>query len=193
MIGPVLFVMIPKKLFITTIVISIAGHLALLAMMGFTESTRYIGSSRIFKVHLEKQPDDLEKKTEIVKEKNPVPPPEETRENTVYEAEDTVDLDSTETRYHPYLVKIKSRIEIEWSYPRKASTRRENGTTVVKFSITEEGFLAGTDIISSSGYELLDAESIHAIEAAAPFPHFPDSFHLSRLNILAKFNYKLSD
>jgi len=193
MMRPVVYDMISKKLFITAIVISLLGHMAVLALTGLSEATLEIGSDGIFKVRLEKGPENIEKKNDKTEKIEKNSKPEEPSEEIVFEAEDTVDLDSTDTRYSAYLTKIKALVERKWSYPSWASTRREKGTTIVKFSITEAGVLSQTTVLSSSGYASLDIESIHAIKAAAPYPHFPDSFHLSRLNIVAKFNYTLSD
>jgi TonB family protein len=193
MMRPVVYDMISKKLFITAIVISLLGHMAVLSLTGLSEGTLEIGSDSIFKVRLEKGPESIEKKNEKTDEIEDSDKPKEPPEEIVFEAEDTVDLDSTDTRYYSYLAKIKALVEGKWSYPSWASTRREKGTTIVKFSITEEGILSNATVLSSSGYASLDIESLYAIKAAAPYPRFPESFHLSRLNIVAKFNYTLSD
>lgn len=185
--------MISKRLFITAILISLLGHMAVLSLTGLSEATFEIGSNSIFKVRLEKGPEDIEKKNEKTEEIEESAKPEEPPEEIVFEAEDTVDLDSTDTRYSSYLAKVKALVERKWSYPSWASTRREKGTTIVKFSITKEGNLSQTTVLSSSGYASLDIESLYAIKAAAPYPCFPESFHLARLNIVAKFDYTLSD
>ncbi|MEA3470196.1 MAG: energy transducer TonB [Thermodesulfobacteriota bacterium] len=185
--------MISKRLFITAVVISLLGHMAILALTGLSEATLEIRSDRIFKVRLEKDPKNIEKKSEEREKIKKNVKPEEPTEEIAFEAEDTVNLDSTDTRYHSYLAKIKGMVERKWSYPSWASTRREKGTTIVKFSITDGGILSNATVLSSSGYASLDIESLYAIKSAAPFPRLPESFHLSRLNIVAKFNYTLSD
>ncbi len=193
MMRPVVQEMISKRLFITAIIISLLGHMAILALTGLSEATLEIGSDSIFKVRLEKGSEDIEKKNGEREEIEESAKQRESSEEIIFGAEDTVDLDSTDTRYSTYLAKIKALVERKWSYPSWASTRREKGTTIVKFSITDEGALSSATVLSSSGYASLDIESIHAIKAAAPFPRLPESFHLARLNIVAKFNYTLSD
>jgi len=193
MMRPVVYDMISKRLFITAIVISLLGHMAVLALTGLSEATLEVRSDSIFKVRLEKGPKDIEKKSEEREEIEESTKQEKPPEEIVFEAEDTVDLDSTDTRYYSYLAKIKALVERKWSYPSWSSTRKEKGTTIVKFSITKEGILSKAAVLSSSGYASLDIESLYAIKAAAPYPRFPESFHLSRLNIVAKFNYTLSD
>jgi TonB family protein len=193
MMRPVVYDMISKRLFITAIVISLLGHMAVLSLTGLSEATLEIAGDSIFKVRLEKGPENIENKSEEREEIEKSAKQEKQPEEIVFEAEDTVDLDSTDTRYYSYLAKIKALVERKWSYPNWSSTRREKGTTIVKFSITEEGILSNATVLSSSGYASLDIESLYAIKAAAPYPRFPESFHLSRLNIVAKFNYTLSD
>lgn len=185
--------MIPKRLFIATLLISLFSHMAILALTGFSEMNIDINGDRVFKVHLEKEPKDLEEKREKRQEAREQVKREEPPEENIYDAEDTVNLDSTDTKYYPYLVLIKSMIERKWAYPRQAFASGEKGTAIVEFSITFEGLLSDISIISSSGYESLDGESIHAVESSAPFPRLPESFQLSRLNIVAEFNYTLSD
>lgn len=192
MMCPVIFDMISKRLFTTAILISLLGHIAILALTGLSEATLEIRSDSVFKVRLDEGPKNIERKSEE-REVDETFKPKKEPEEIFFQAEDTVNLDSTDTRYASYLAKIKALVENKWSYPSWASTRREKGTTIVRFSITEEGVLTSATVLSSSGYASLDIESLYAIKAAAPFPRLPESFHLSRLNIVAKFNYTLTD
>ena len=47
-------------------------------------------------------------------------------------------------------------------------------------------------IIETSGHDILDKEVIRAINNAAPFPSFPGSITVKRLNIKATFDYRLT-
>jgi TonB family protein len=84
-----------------------------------------------------------------------------------------VDLDNTETKYYPYLLQVKERIDREWSYPEDSFSRGEVGTTVVEFSIARAGGLATCRAIASTGHPSLDAESLRASRSAAPFAPLP--------------------
>ncbi|MBW2632074.1 MAG: energy transducer TonB [Deltaproteobacteria bacterium] len=184
--------MISRKIFVITIILSLAGHIIVLALSGFLGGNGHTDGGDVFTVSLEKR---LNKTGETPNsEKNALrDSPENIRKSTRSGAVDTIDLDSTDTRYYPYLLQVKQSIDRKWSYPDDAFARGEGGTTVVEFSIVEKGILAASRVITSSGYGLLDAESLHAIRSAAPFSPFPTAFDLAKLNIVAKFRYTLGD
>ncbi|MCD6486146.1 MAG: energy transducer TonB [Syntrophobacterales bacterium] len=181
--------MISKKIFVITILVSLAGHIVVLALSGFLGGG-FSNGGEVFTVSLEKSLDKTEKALDS--KKNALRDlPDNTRKSSGSDAVDTIDLDSTDTKYYPYLLQVKKIIDRKWSYPDDAFARREGGTTVVEFSIVEKGALTESRVLTSSGYELLDAESLHAIRSAAPFSPFPAAFGLAKLNIVAKFRYTL--
>lgn len=183
--------MISKKIFVTTIILSLAGHIVVLALSGFL-GDGFSNGGNVFTVSLEKRLPKTGNTPDS--EKSALrDSPENIRKSTGNGAVDTVDLDSTDTRYYPYLLQVKKNIDRKWSYPDDAFARGEGGTTVIEFSIVEKGILADSRVITSSGYELLDAESLHAIRSAAPFSPFPTAFDLAKLNIVAKFRYTLGE
>ncbi|MBW2596053.1 MAG: energy transducer TonB [Deltaproteobacteria bacterium] len=184
--------MIPKKIFVTAIVLSLAVHIVFLALSGFLGGFDNTDEEDVFTVSLEKRLNrtgemrNNEEKTARDSLKNAG---KSIRKGVV----DTIALDSTDTKYYPYLLQVRENIDRTWSYPEDAFIRGEGGTTVIEFSIIEKGALTGSRVIDSSGYELLDAESLHAIRSAAPFAPFPAEFGLAKLNIVAKFRYTLGD
>ncbi len=185
--------MLSRKIFLTAIAISLAGHIAVVALSGLINGGFPAGED-VFSVSLENHPEKLEKIP--AGDKDATHGAEEQQHISKFneiKVVDTIDLDSTDTRYYPYLLKVKKSIDGKWSYPDDAFNRGEGGTTVVEFSIVKEGMLAGSRIITSSGYGLLDAESLHAIRSAAPFSPFPSELGLSKLNIVAKFRYKIEE
>ena len=66
------------------------------------------------------------------------------------------------------------------------------GTSHVLFSLSRDGQLVGVSVVGSSGHEILDQEGIDTIARAAPFPPFPDSITVGRLNINVSFGYRLT-
>ena len=179
-----------KKFFITTIALSLAAHIVVLALVGFLAHTGDTDTEEVYTVTFEKQPDRTTAQEEEQESKALL-------ENTPNRARggsvDTVDLDNTETKYYPYLLQVKERIDRQWSYPEDSFTRGEVGTTVVEFSIAREGNLAACRAVASSGHPSLDAESLRAIQSAAPFAPLSEEFGLAKLNIVAKFRYTLAD
>jgi len=184
--------MISKKIFVITIILSLAGHIIVLALSGFMGDNGHTDGENIFTVSLEKRlPKTV--KTPSNEENALRDSHKNISKSARRGAVDTIDLDSTDTRYYPYLLQVKKNIDRKWSYPDDAFARSEVGTTVVEFSIAQEGILAACRSVVSSGHESLDAESLRAVRSAAPFPPFSAEFGLARLNIVAKFRYTLAE
>ena len=109
-----------------------------------------------------------------------------------FEAEATVSLDSKELKYVSYLSKIKKKIEPLWEYPETAQAIGLQGKLALYFSIVRDGRLDRLELLNSSGHALLDEQALKAIRGAAPYYPLPDRLHISRLNIQATFEYRIS-
>jgi TonB family protein len=109
-----------------------------------------------------------------------------------FDTEATVSLDSQELKYVSYLSKIKKKIEPLWQYPEKAQAIGLQGKLALYFSIVRDGRLDRLELLSSSGHSLLDEQALKAIRGAAPYYPLPDRLHISRLNIHATFEYRIS-
>jgi protein TonB len=68
---------------------------------------------------------------------------------------------------------IKDLIQNNVSYPQRAIRMGWTGRVVVHFVILENGRVADTRIVSSSGYDLLDENVIETIRSVEPFPRPP--------------------
>ncbi len=106
--------------------------------------------------------------------------------------EDTISLDTKDKRYISYAKSIKTRLMNQWKYPQDAKEKLIEGKVLALFVLNRQGVLKDIRILESSGYDILDEETVRAIEAAAPFPHFPGSVTVMRLNIKANFAYRLT-
>ncbi len=118
------------------------------------------------------------------KEQEPKPPPSLDQ--------DTISLDTKDERYVTYAKLIKERIGFHWKYPPDALERLLEGKLMVVFSLARKGDVIQIKLMKNSGYETLDKEAVRAIKAAAPFPPFPGHIRVSRLNIKASFDYRLT-
>ena len=122
-----------------------------------------------------------------------IPPGEMKNSNTAtLEAEATISLDSQELKYVSYLNKIKKKIEPKWHYPETAQEIGLQGKLALCFSIIRDGHLDRLELLNSSGHPLLDEGALKAVEGAAPYYPLPDRLKISRLNILATFEYRIS-
>ena len=106
--------------------------------------------------------------------------------------QETISLDTVDERYVSYAGIIKGGILKQWKYPKEAKENLIEGKLMVLFSLARPGDLTRIEIISSSGYGILDKEALRAISAAAPFPGFPGHITVSRLNVKANFDYRLT-
>jgi TonB family protein len=190
--------MLPKKSVLTFVSFSLAIHIAILTAVGIIDGRRNHQMS-FFTVDF-KEPLKDESATNKERKGNSPTGHEDTEDKSgetintkSYEREDTVNLGSKNTKYYSYLTKLKGDIKKNWLYPKQAYVRKEEGTTVVKFSIVEDGSLIDIRIIASSGFKSLDTEALNVVKLCAPYTPLPKNFNLSKLNIVANFQYGLAD
>jgi len=191
--------MLSKKLVLTFVSFSLAIHIAILTAVGIIDGRRNHQIS-VFTVDFKEPLKDDESATNKERKGNSPTGHEdaedksgETINTKSYEREDTVNLGSRNTKYYSYLTKLKENIKKNWLYPKQAYIRKEEGTTVVKFSIVEDGSLIDICIIASSGFKSLDTEALNVVKLCAPYTPLPKNFNLSKLNIVANFQYGLAD
>jgi TonB family protein len=106
--------------------------------------------------------------------------------------QDTISLDTKDKRYVSYTSLIKKEIMTNWRYPTEALAYLMEGKLTVIFSLASDGKMTDISITKGSGHDILDKEVIRAINNAVPFPPFPESITVKRLNINATFDYRLT-
>ena len=188
-----------KKAILWPVIISIIIHVTLLAVTGMIDLRDNIKPVEIFSVSI-KEPEPeatpAPKKEKITKKETKSVRTQKEKGVSVNDddwREETVDLGSRDIKYVTYLAKIKNKILQIWQYPQKAYEDNEEGNVIVKMSINADGRLAGAALISSSGYAELDDGALSVVQTAAPFEPLPGIYDLSRLNIVASFQYKITD
>ena len=188
-----------KKAIFWPIIISIFIHMTLLAVTGMIDLRDNIKPVEIFSVSI-KEPEPeatpAPKKEKITKKETKSVRTQKEKGVSVNDddwREETVDLGSRDIKYVTYLARIKNKILQIWQYPQKAYENNEEGNVIVKMSIDADGRLAGAALISSSGYAELDDGALSVVQTAAPFEPLPGIYDLSRLNIVASFQYKITD
>jgi TonB family protein len=129
--------------------------------------------------------DDEEGSTDLAKLKAEEKTPPE-------KAEDTISLDTKDERYISYARIIKEELMRHWKYPHAAKENLIEGQVLVLFTLNRQGKLRDIKILNTSSYPVLDNETLRAIRTAAPFPPFPGSVMVKRLNIKAAFAYRLT-
>jgi len=192
-----------KKAILLPVLISIIIHMTLLGVAGMINLNDYAKPLDVLSVSIsdpesEDAPEPAKAKKEDKKEDVKTKPdqPRKEKSNVGKDQgwrEDTIDLGSLDAKYVSYLTRVKNRILRIWIYPQKAYENIEEGNVVVKMSIDANGSLAGVALLSSSGSQNLDQGALRVVQDAAPYEPLPANYDLSRLHIIASFNYKITD
>jgi TonB family protein len=179
------------KILIMAAVASVTGHLLMLSMAGLIIPGTDPLRSTVFMVELREsheQPEDAEQQQD-----GQQPLANDPAARIQVFREETVDLGNRDSRYIPYLMKTREKINRLWVYPRQAHEHRETGIVIVRFSINRNGRLHQSLIEESSGVAALDQGALDVIRAAAPFHPFTADMEISRLHIISTFKYRLDD
>jgi len=189
--------MLSKKILITSISISLIFHVVILVLAGIMDMSGddngkafMVDLTEPSKNHEEIIPGKAEAKVSPIEVRSKS---EGDHSAKPRKREDTVSLDSIDIKYCSYLEKLREKIRGNWSYPQEAYIKKDEGTTIVKFSLGEDGSLRGLCVSASSGFNSLDMEALDVIRSSAPYAPLPRSFNLSKLNIVAKFQYSLTE
>ena len=103
--------------------------------------------------------------------------------------DESISLNTTETKYVSYFNRIKHQIQLVWRYPTQAAQRGVSGQLTLKFQISRDGNLLGVYLVDDSGFEILDIAAVKAVKEAAPYYPFPITISKKKLSILATFVY----
>jgi len=88
------------------------------------------------------------------------------------------------TLLHKYLSRYKS-------YPRRARTRRQEGTSVVEFTLSNQGAVQSARIQTSSGHKLLDKEALAMLKRAQPLPRPPGALGSGTMKFILPIPFSL--
>lgn len=90
-----------------------------------------------------------------------------------------------------YMAQLRAWLEKHKRYPRRARTRRQEGTAVLRFVVDREGRVLEYEIRESSGHDILDREVTAMIERAQPLPGMPDDMGRGRLELVVPVQFRL--
>jgi protein TonB len=87
---------------------------------------------------------------------------------------------------------IVQQLERHKSYPLAARRRGETGQVELAFSIDRAGHVLSSRVVKSSGYPVLDQESMTTVQRAAPFPTPPNGLDGVKFDftVPVKFNIR---
>ncbi|MBZ0271484.1 energy transducer TonB [bacterium] len=102
-----------------------------------------------------------------------------------------ISLNTREFKYFGYFSGLKEKIEWAWVYPQDAMYRGQQGQLTLAFTILRSGRLKEIKLVRTSGFPLLDQGARRAVEDAADFSPFPESWPDEELTIVGTFAYRL--
>jgi len=87
--------------------------------------------------------------------------------------------------------KVRQRIAQTRVYPKIAKRRGIEGQPVISFTLDRGGRLIKVQLVSSSGFQLLDNAALNAVKHAAPFPEIPSQLNLDSLQFKLPISFIL--
>jgi TonB family protein len=172
-----------------SIFISVVAHVVMLLALRNAFPLYWPEELRSYKVDFIRLPVDDMKTGDLPDTQ--VDPVRQKEKSASDQTQDTISLDTKDKRYMPYAGIIKGEIMRRWKYPPEARAYLIQGVLKVLFTLSREGGMTEIHITETSGHDILDHEVLRAINQAAPFPPFPETITVKRLNIVARFDYRL--
>lgn len=90
-----------------------------------------------------------------------------------------------------YFARLMGTLARNKRYPKEAKKKKEQGTVLLQFSINKRGELLTSNIVESSGYQILDDAALQMLSKASPLPSIPDSMKQQTLEITIPVEYSL--
>jgi TonB family protein len=77
--------------------------------------------------------------------------------------------------FQAYQAAVRARIEAAKQYPMAARKRHLEGNVIISFRLSRKGKVITTEIVKSSGNELLEKAALSAVQDGAPYPIYPST------------------
>ena len=181
-----------KKVMKKTLIVSLLFHLVILVGLEETFPVGWVVKP-LKTYHVELLRPNIDPLENEKKEKAELAKVQPGHKGSVPETEDTISLDTKDKKYMSYAKTIKAKLMQHWDdYPDDAWENLIEGEVLVLFSLHRQGHLKEIKILQPSRYNIFNEEATRTIRAAAPFPAFPGSITVTKLNIKANFIYKLT-
>ncbi|TAL15653.1 TonB family protein [bacterium] len=114
-------------------------------------------------------------------------PPDPVKEK----GEVTLSLGDPDLRYRGYLDRVRSSVDRSWNWREAILAAGRPGSVTVRVTITRSG-QADAVLVTSSGSKILDNETIATVRRAQ-LPDFPEEWAITKLNLIAEFQYTYGD
>lgn len=105
---------------------------------------------------------------------------------------DTVWLDTEQDLLISFFKRFKTNIYNVWNYPERARVLEEQGTCLLRITVSRQGTIDDVQLLEGSGSYDLDQEAIRAVSKGQPYGPLPAAYPNEQLHIMAYFRYSLS-
>ncbi len=193
------------------LLVSISAHISLLALNYPSKTFTISLNSQTLKARLVNPSPQIKKSFSKAVKPKPAKPkkdalkpittpkePEEQKEEPNIQNSTTADFgtEQKETGINipsEYLAQVIAKIQQAKRYPLQARIKGIEGKVEVKFTLSRDGRLINSEIITSSGFKILDQEALAMLRRASPFPPFPSSWLADEMNLKIKITFRLSE
>jgi periplasmic protein TonB len=111
---------------------------------------------------------------------------------TEVEEGDTVWLDMEKDILISFFQRFRNNVYMVWNYPDLAKERGQEGTCLLKVTITRDGEVKDVVLKEPTDHPLLDNEAIRAIRKGASYGPLPKAYPKDELNIMVFFQYEIT-
>lgn len=90
-----------------------------------------------------------------------------------------------------YMAQLAAILSRHKRYPRRAQSRRQQGTGELQFVVDENGTVVTYTLHRSSGYSLLDKEIMAILGRVGQFPPIPQDMGVAQVEVIVPVNFNL--
>lgn len=101
-------------------------------------------------------------------------------------------LNTEDIQFGAFLRRFETAVYLVWKYPAVAMRAGIQGVTPVKITFNRKGEITNIKLLRSSGSEILDQEVFRALNSLGPIGSFPRTYDKEQFNLIAFFEYGLS-
>jgi protein TonB len=106
---------------------------------------------------------------------------------------DTVWLDMENDLLNSFMNRFRTNIYLVWDYPAEALRQMQQGTCLLRITISRDGEVQDVRVLESSGFPLLDREAVDSVWQGASYGPLPRAYAHDTLKIMAFFQYGMSN
>ncbi|MEM9100545.1 MAG: TonB family protein, partial [Pseudomonadota bacterium] len=88
-----------------------------------------------------------------------------------------------------YMAQVAAILQRNKKYPRRARSRRQEGTGQLYFVVDSNGTIVASTLRKSSGHKLLDKEILTILERVGKLPPFPDDLSVAKLEMIVPIQF----